>query len=66
MPKRAQRLVAVLYEHALLGEGIARILLLETRAEVAVAPAGDRCAVASVLARQPSVMVFEGDRCELD
>jgi D-aminopeptidase len=66
VPKRAQRLVAVLYEHALLGEGIARILLLETRAEVAVAPAGDRYAVASVLARQPSVVVFEGDRCEPD
>jgi hypothetical protein len=66
VPERAQRLVVVLYEHPLLGEGIARILLVETDAEVAVAPAGDRCAVEAALARDPSVVIFERGRCELD
>lgn len=64
VPKRAQSLVAVFYEHPLLGEGIAQILLVETNAQVAVAPAGDRCAVESVLARRPAVVIFEGGRCQ--
>lgn len=66
MPERAQRLVVVLYEHPLLGEGIARILLVETGAEVAVAPAGDRCAMEAALARDPSVVIFERGGRELD
>lgn len=66
MSERVQRLVAVLYEHPLLGEGIARILLVETNAEVAVAAAGNGRAVEAVLARQPNVVIFEGSRCESD
>jgi hypothetical protein len=62
--ERVQRLVAVLYEHPLLGEGIARILLVETNAEVAVASAANGRAVEAVLARQPNVVIFEGSRCE--
>lgn len=64
MPKRVQPLVAVFYEHPLLGEGIARILLVETDAEVVAAPAWDRCTVEAVLARGPVVVVFEAGRCE--
>lgn len=64
MAERAQRLVAVLYEYPLLGEGLARILLGETDAEVAVAPADDMSAMQAVLARQPNVVIFEGRRCE--
>lgn len=66
MPKRAQRLVAIHYEHPLLGEGIARILLLETDAEVVAVAAGDRSAVESVLARRPAVVIFDGSRGEQD
>ncbi|GAB3139189.1 hypothetical protein GCM10027290_07910 [Micromonospora sonneratiae] len=66
MSGRVQRLVAVLYEHPLLGEGLARILLVETDAEVAVAPAGNGRVVEAVLARQPDVVIFEGSRCEPD
>ncbi|GAB2961516.1 hypothetical protein GCM10027280_57880 [Micromonospora polyrhachis] len=66
MSERVQRLVAVLYEHPLLGEGIARILLAETDAEVALASVGSGPAVEVLLARQPNVIIFEGSRCELD
>lgn len=66
MPDRAQRLVAVLHEHPLLGEGIARILSVETDSEVSVVSVGDRCAVEAVLARKPSVVIFEGSQCERD
>ena len=63
MPDRAQDLVVVLYEHSLLGEGIARILLGETDVEVTAAPVSDRGAVEAALAREPGVVIFE--RCQL-
>lgn len=67
MPERTQRLVVVLYEHPLLGEGIARfIVLAETGVEVVTARAGDRSAARGALARDPDVVICECARCELD
>lgn len=67
MPERGQRLVVVLCEHPLLGEGIARFLVLaETGADVVFARAGNTRAAHAALARDPDVVVFECTRCDLD
>lgn len=49
----------ILYEHALLGEGIARYLLAELGVVATVASALDPRAVISALALRPSVVIFE-------
>lgn len=66
MRKHAQRLVAVLCEHPLLGEGIAQIILIETGAEVAVAQPADRRALQAALARDPDVVIFECGHSDVD
>lgn len=52
-------LVAVVYEHALLGEGVARLLRSATGAEVLVVPASDPPALTRVLALEPAVVLVE-------
>jgi hypothetical protein len=59
VPDRTHDLVAILYEHSLLGEGVARIVRAETGVEVAIAPARDRQAVEAILADDPGVVIFE-------
>ena len=49
----------ILYEHALLGEGIARYLLAEVGVVATVASALDPQAVISALALRPAVVIFE-------
>jgi hypothetical protein len=51
--------VVILYEHALLGEGIARHVLAQCGVQATVAPAHDLEAVTSALASDPSVVIFE-------
>jgi hypothetical protein len=55
----AQRPVVILYEHALLGEGIGRYLLAQIGVKATVAPALDLEAVTSALALGPAVVIFE-------
>ena len=52
-------LVAVVYEHALLGEGVARLLRSATGAEVLVVPACDPPELTRVLALEPAVVLVE-------
>ena len=67
MPSRLGRAVAnktprpvvILYEHALLGEGIAKYLLAQLGVEATVASALDPQAVISALALGPGVVIFE-------
>ncbi len=56
---RTGRPVVILYEHALLGEGIASYILAESGVEAAVMPALDLEAVESALACDPAVVIFE-------
>ena len=51
--------VVILYEHALLGEGIARYLRANSGVEARIAPAHDLGAVTSALAFGPTVVIFE-------
>jgi hypothetical protein len=51
--------VVILYEHALLGEGIAKYLLARAGVEAKVASAYDAEAVTSALALDPAVVIFE-------
>jgi hypothetical protein len=51
--------VVILYEHALLGEGIARYLLAQVRVVATVASALDLQAVVTALALRPAVVIFE-------
>lgn len=51
--------VVILYEHALLGEGIARYVLARTGVAAAAVPAHDVEAVTSALASGPLIIVFE-------
>jgi hypothetical protein len=51
--------VVILYEHALLGEGIARYLLAQVGVVATVASALDLQAVISALALRPAVVIFE-------
>jgi hypothetical protein len=55
----AQRRVVILYEHALLGEGIAKYLRAQLGVKATVASALDLQAVASALALGPGVVIFE-------
>jgi len=49
----------ILYEHALLGEGIAKYLRTQLGVAATVASALDLQAVASVIAQRPGVVIFE-------
>jgi DNA-binding NarL/FixJ family response regulator len=55
----AQHTVVILYEHALLGEGIAKYLRAQIGVEAAVASARHPEAVESALALGPAVVIFE-------
>jgi hypothetical protein len=54
-----QHPVVILYEHALLGEGIAKYLRAQLGVEAMVASALDLQAVTSALALGPAVVIFE-------
>jgi hypothetical protein len=58
-PKNTPRPVVILYEHALLGEGIAEYLLAQLGVEATVASALDPQAIISALALGPGVVIFE-------
>jgi hypothetical protein len=55
----SSRSVVILYEHALLGEGIARHILAQVGVLATVVPAYDLEAAQSALADDPSVVIFE-------
>jgi len=59
VPKAAQRSVVILYEHALLGEGIAKHLRAKAGVEATVASTRHPEAVTAALALGPAVVVFE-------
>jgi hypothetical protein len=59
MASKAQRQVVILYEHALLGEGLARYVQAQTGLEATVVRAHDFEAVQSALASRPPVVIFE-------
>ena len=59
MASEAQHPVVILYEHALLGEGIAKYLRAQTGVEATIASGHDLEAVTSALALGPSVVIFE-------
>ena len=59
MDGEAQHPVVILYEHALLGEGLAKYLRTQTGVEVTVACGHDLQTVASALALGPAVVIFE-------
>lgn len=59
MASEPQRRVVILYEHALLGEGIAKYLRTHLGVEATVASALDLQAVASALVLRPAVVIFE-------
>ena len=62
MASHAQRPVVILYEHALLGEGIAKYLRAQTGVESTVAPSHHPEAVRLALALGPAVVIFESSR----
>ena len=59
MASEGQHPVVILYEHALLGEGIAKYLRAQLSVEATVASALDLQAVTSALALGPAVVIFE-------
>ncbi len=59
MADQGQRPVVILYEHALLGEGIARYLRAQTGVEATVASARRPEDVTAALALCPGVVIFE-------
>ena len=59
MASQTQHLVVILYEHALLGEGIAKYLRAQIGVEATVASTRRPEAVRSALALGPSVVIFE-------
>ena len=59
MTRRLQRPVVILYEHALLGEGIAKYLRGQIGVVAKVESAHDPEAVSSALAMDPAVVIFE-------
>jgi hypothetical protein len=59
MASEAQYPVVILYEHPLLGEGIAKYLRVRAGVEATVASAYDSKAVTSALALDPAVVIFE-------
>jgi hypothetical protein len=56
---QAQHTVVILYEHALLGEGIAKYLRAQLGVEATLGSADDPKAVTSALALGPEVVIFE-------
>ena len=54
-----QHTVVILYEHALLGEGIAKYLRAQIGVEATLGAARDPAAVESALALGPDVVIFE-------
>ena len=56
---KTKQSVVILYEHALLGEGIARYLRVNGGVEARVAPGNDLAAVTSALAYGPTVVIYE-------
>lgn len=61
MASEVQRKVVILYEHALLGEGIAKYLRAQTGVEATLGSAHDPGAVAAALALGPEVVIFESN-----
>lgn len=59
MANEAQRRVVILYEHALLGEGIAKYLRDQTGVEATVGSSHHREEVRTALALGPAVVIFE-------
>jgi len=59
MANKAPRPVVILYEHALLGEGLARYVLAQTGVEPLIAPTHAPEAVSAALATNPAVVIFE-------
>lgn len=59
MASAAQCHVVILYEHPLLGEGLAKYLRARAGVEATVASARDSQAVTSALALDPGVVIFE-------
>ena len=59
MASEAQCHVVILYEHPLLGEGLAKYLRARAGVEATVASARDSQAVTSALALDPGVVIFE-------
>ena len=59
MASEVQHPVVILYEHALLGEGIAKYLREQLGVEATVASALNLQAVTSALALGPAVVIFE-------
>ena len=59
MASGGQHPVVILYEHALLGEGIAKYLRAQLGVEATVVSAFDLQAVTSALALGPAVVIFE-------
>lgn len=59
MVGEAQHPVVILYEHALLGEGIAKYLRAKLGVEAMIAPGDDLEAVMSALALGPAVVIYE-------
>jgi len=57
----AQQTVVILYEHALLGEGIAKYLRAQLGVEATIASARDPEAVKSALSLSPEVVIFESN-----
>ena len=55
----AKRSVVILYEHELLGAGIAKYLRVHSGIEATVAPGHDLAAVTSALAFDPTVVIYE-------
>jgi len=59
MATDVQHNVVILYEHALLGEGLAKYLRTHLGVEATIASATDLDAVTSALALDPAVLIFE-------
>jgi DNA-binding NarL/FixJ family response regulator len=59
MGSQAERPVVILYEHALLGEGIAKYLRAQIGVEATVESAHHPDAVRAALALDPAVIIFE-------
>ena len=61
MVSEARHTVVILFEHALLGEGIAKYLLAQTGIAATLCSAKDPLAVRSALALGPEVVIFESN-----
>lgn len=51
--------VVILYTHALLGEGLAKLLAAEPGLEIRIVPTSDVAAAEAALADRPDVVIFE-------